>query len=125
MISKEELGAKIKEARNLKSREIGKRYTGQMLADELGISRSYLGDIESGRIYPNIEMLNKIASALDINTSDLLGDSDSQFIVKENPADYGTDELELEFERLKPKMQRLPKEEKEKLIKIINAYLEK
>lgn len=47
-----------------KNREkIGKKYTGQNLADDIGISRSYLGDIESGRIYPNYEVLTAISSA--------------------------------------------------------------
>ena len=49
MLSKKQIGLKIKEARSIKSKEIGFKYTGQNLADELKISRSFLGDIESGR----------------------------------------------------------------------------
>ena len=49
MLNKKEIGLKIKDARSIKSKEIGFRYTGQNLANELKISRSFLGDIESGR----------------------------------------------------------------------------
>jgi len=125
MITKEELGKRIKKARKEKSLKIGKQYTGQMLADDIGISRSYLGDIESGRIFPNIELLKKIAAALEIDISELLGGPSEPFIIRENAAEYGADELEIEFERLKPKLKKLSKEERDKLLKIINAYLDK
>lgn len=68
-LNKRELGNKIKEARELKSKKINKKYTGQMLADDIGISRGYLGDIESGRIYPNYELLTKIAEACEVPLS--------------------------------------------------------
>lgn len=70
------IGLKIKELRRLKGLELGKNYTGSMLASDLGISRSYLGDIESGRIIPNEVLLGKIADVFDIDIYDLIGDSD-------------------------------------------------
>ena len=63
------LGNKIKYLRNKKSSELGYKYTGKMLADEINISRSYLGDIESGRIHPNSELLGKLSSALGVDIS--------------------------------------------------------
>lgn len=61
VLSREELGRLIKEARKVKSQQIGRKYTQSMLAKDVGISRSYLGDIETGRTYPNYVLLNKIA----------------------------------------------------------------
>jgi repressor LexA len=68
-LNKKEMGLKIKEARNIKSKKIGKRYTGQMLADDMNISRSYLGDIESGRLYPNYTLLTAIAESCEVPLS--------------------------------------------------------
>jgi transcriptional regulator with XRE-family HTH domain len=34
-----------------------------MLANELGISRGYFGDVEAGRTYPNYVLLSRIANA--------------------------------------------------------------
>lgn len=75
-LDKKELGNKIKEARRLKSKKINKKYTGQNLADILGISRSYLGDIEAGRIYPSYRLLVSIANECDVPLS-FFGDTDS------------------------------------------------
>lgn len=66
------LGLKIKELRSKKGLELGYKYTGKMLADELGISRSYLGDIESGRTKASDEVLQKIATVFSLSLSDLL-----------------------------------------------------
>lgn len=75
-LDKKELGKRIKEARKIKSEKTQKKYTGQNLADDLGISRSYLGDIESGRSYPSYRLLSKIANICNIPLS-FFGDSDS------------------------------------------------
>ncbi len=42
------------------------------LAKKLGISRSYLSEIESGKKTPNFELLEKYASIFDIAPSSLL-----------------------------------------------------
>lgn len=67
--SKKELGRKIKQAREFRTEKDNKRYTGKMLSEEIGISRSYLGDIESGRTYPSYALLSKIANACDVPLS--------------------------------------------------------
>lgn len=63
------LGLKIKELRSKYSTKIGMKFTGQMLADKIGISRSYLGDIENGRILATDEILSKIAEACEVPVS--------------------------------------------------------
>jgi transcriptional regulator with XRE-family HTH domain len=68
-LDKKELGLKIKEARKIKGNKIGKKYTGNMLATDLDISRSYLGDLESGRVYPNYTLLSKIAEKCEVPLS--------------------------------------------------------
>lgn len=65
-LSKIDLGKKIKEARKLKSERIGGKYTGQNLADDLKLSRGYIGDIESGRKYPSYELLTAIAEVCEV-----------------------------------------------------------
>lgn len=69
MLSKEELGLRIKEARQMKSNQIGRKYTQAMLANDIGISQGYLGDIERGRRYPNYALLSKISDACGIQLS--------------------------------------------------------
>ena len=69
VLDKKCLGHLIKEARKLKSEKIKSKYTGQNLADDLNISRSYLGDIESGRIYPKYELLTRIAESCEVPLS--------------------------------------------------------
>jgi transcriptional regulator with XRE-family HTH domain len=76
VLSKKNLGEKIKAARETKSKTINCKYTQQMLADELGISRGYIGDIENGRTYPNYVLLNKIAEACGV-PFDYFGDKPS------------------------------------------------
>ena len=61
MLSKKEMGERIKQAREEKSKQIKEKYTQRDLANDLGISQGYLGDIENGRTYPNYTMLSKIA----------------------------------------------------------------
>ncbi|NFV11673.1 helix-turn-helix transcriptional regulator [Clostridium sporogenes] len=68
-LSKKELGNLVKKARKLKSEKIGKRYTQQMLAQDINKSQSYIGDIEAGRTYPSFIVLNSIASACGVSLS--------------------------------------------------------
>ncbi|WP_291653813.1 helix-turn-helix transcriptional regulator [Clostridium sp.] len=70
MISK--LGLKIKQLRSNVSLENGKKFTQSDLAKALNISRSYLGDIESGRILPNEDLLKKIANFFNINVNEFI-----------------------------------------------------
>lgn len=97
------LGNKIKFLRSKKSSELGYKYTGQMLADKLSISRSYLGDIESGRILPNANLLSRLASVLDVDIS-FFNEQNKQY---ENPNNKTISDVE-----------------KKKQIEIITAHLE-
>jgi repressor LexA len=63
VLSKKDVGVLVKNAREERTKNTGKKYTQQMLADDLDISRGYLGDIENGRTYPNYVLLSKIAEA--------------------------------------------------------------
>lgn len=95
------------------------------IANAVNISEAYVSQIEnSKRGNPSVDILKSIAESLGVELSDLLGGPDEPFISKENVNDYTADELELEFERLKPKMRQLPRDEKNKLINIIKIYLE-
>jgi transcriptional regulator with XRE-family HTH domain len=66
VLSKEEVGKLVKEARKIKSEKIGKRYTQVMLAKDIDKSQGYIGDIESGRTYPTFMVLSKIAEACSV-----------------------------------------------------------
>lgn len=66
------LGLKIKQLRSNISLENGKKFTQSDLAKALSISRSYLGDIESGRIIPNEDLLKKIANFFNIDVNEFI-----------------------------------------------------
>lgn len=66
MSSKEEIGKRIKEARNIKSRKSNEKFTQEKLASMVGISQGYLGDIERGRKPINASLLIKIADACEV-----------------------------------------------------------
>lgn len=66
VLSKKEIGLLMKKARKHKSEIIGQKYTQNMLAEDLEISRGYIGDIENGRIYPSYVLLNKIAEKCEV-----------------------------------------------------------
>jgi len=61
VLSRKEIGLLIRKARQYKSKAIQKKYTQQMLAEDLHLSRGYIGNIENGRIYPEAALLAKIA----------------------------------------------------------------
>lgn len=112
------IGDKIRELRK------NNKLTLKELSERTELSISFISDIENGRRNPRLENLRKIADAFNVEVGELL-DENEHFIIKENPADYTVDELEIEIERLKPKIRQLPQEEKDRLLKMINAYLEK
>lgn len=63
------LGLKIKQLRSEYSFNTGNRITQKDLADKLGISRSYLGDIESGRSSASDELIYKLSDFFGIDNS--------------------------------------------------------
>ena len=69
VLSKKEIGLLIKEARKHKSKVIGSKYTQSILAEDLELSRGYIGDVENGRIYPSYVLLNRIAEKCEVPLS--------------------------------------------------------
>ncbi|PRR70876.1 helix-turn-helix domain-containing protein [Clostridium thermopalmarium] len=106
------LGLKIKQLRSEYSLKIGKKFTQKNLADKIGISRSFLGDIESGRTIPNEETIKKIAKAMEVSPEYLLSGT-----VEKHPGEL--EELDKELKELYPKIKKLPKEELQKILDII------
>ena len=51
-----------------------KGLTQEQLSERAGISLSFLGMLESGRRHPNIAMLFRLASALDVRPSALIAE---------------------------------------------------
>ncbi|WP_427339014.1 helix-turn-helix domain-containing protein [Caloranaerobacter sp. DY30410] len=110
---------------NIKKIREAKGFEAKEMAKAIGVSESYISLIENNkRKNPKIDVLKKIADFLGVKLSDLLDESEP-LVVKENAAEYTVDELELEFERLKPRIRKLPKEDKERIINIIKAYIKK
>lgn|GEM_PF-250352 len=68
-VGKKEMGGLVKQARLKKSEKLGRKYTQQMLARDVGKSQSYIGDLESGRAYPSYALLSKIAEVCDLPLS--------------------------------------------------------
>jgi repressor LexA len=84
-LSKKELGMLIKQARREKSKRIGGKFTQKDLANAVNKSRSYIGDLETGRTYPSYPLLSKIAEACGVPLSffqaDVEGELKSQLAV--------------------------------------------
>jgi transcriptional regulator with XRE-family HTH domain len=80
LLSKKDLGEKIKKARKTKAKLLNIKFTQADLATKLGVSRSYIGDIEAGRKSPNLILLNKIADALNVSIDRLTGEAASAII---------------------------------------------
>ena len=66
------LGLKIKQLRSEYALISGKKLTQKDLSDMLGISRSYLGDIESGRTNASDELIGKISKIFNIDIEELI-----------------------------------------------------
>lgn len=64
------LGEKIKKLQKMNN------YSLRELASKIGISHTFLSDIENNRSNPSLERLKDIAKALNVNVSFLLGEKD-------------------------------------------------
>lgn len=93
VMSKKEMGNLIKNARKLKSKNSGKRYTQEMLANDLNLSRGYIGDIENGRTYPNYVLLSKISEICGVPLSYFDENIEEQIKDATNRELRGTNEL--------------------------------
>jgi len=58
--------------RNVRATRKTKGWTQEQLAFEAGIKRAYLSEIESGKRNPSLEVVEKIALALDIDVRELM-----------------------------------------------------
>lgn len=65
-MKKKELGLRVKQARRQYMKKHGGKFTQQGLAEKVNVSRSYIGDIESGRTYPTFIVLKAIAEVCDV-----------------------------------------------------------
>lgn len=119
------LGLKIKQLRSDYSFNTGIKLTQKDLADKLGLSRSYLGDIESGRTNASDEILHKLSEIFDINYSELLKfQLDNQIDIisnKSNSENNNIDEGLLIIERARKKMN---EKDKQKMLDILKVAFE-
>lgn len=102
------VGSKITEIRNLKGMSLSK------LAEKAGISKGYLSNIEAGiKENPTTEMLDKIANALDVDVSDLF---------EKQTIEEKMDILEEDMKKILLKAQKLSKEDRLKVLKMIEIF---
>ena len=104
------VGSKIAEIRHKRGISLSK------LSRESGVSKGYLSELENGiKENPNIEILDKIAKALDISVSDLF---------EQDPIDEELEELEEDMKLLFSKAKQLSKENRKKVLKMIEIFEE-
>ena len=48
------------------------------LARESGVSQTYISDLEAGRSNPTVPVLKRLAAALGVRVSDLIGEGEEQ-----------------------------------------------
>ena len=112
------LGLKIKQLRSEYGFKTGNKITQKDLADKLSISRSYLGDLESGRTPASDEIIHKLAKIFEIDESELLNlkysDADDNISEGNNFMD---DDLVI-IERARKKMS---EKDKEKMMNMLKA----
>jgi SOS-response transcriptional repressor LexA/DNA-binding XRE family transcriptional regulator len=65
-LGRKELGNRIKLARDERERRTGNKFSQKDLALSVNKSRSYIGDLESGRTYPSYALLSRISEACDV-----------------------------------------------------------
>lgn len=71
--------------KNLKAYRRINRLSQMALAESCGTSTSYIGEIEIGKKFPSIEMIQKFADALGIAPYKLFMDEDDIYIPKLSP----------------------------------------
>ncbi len=104
------IGARIRDARQRRRLSQGE------LADRADINRTYLSQLENGRSSPTLEVLERIARALDVETAELISETQAAReplpryeSVVEEPAYEGLREF-LEDERTRLLMKPTPEE---------------
>ncbi len=85
VVNGKDLGLRIRRIR--KEKEL----TQFALAEEVGVSSNFLGDVERGIKSPSLDTIVCIANVLDVSLDYLLFESLSHINVKEDPEIYVTD----------------------------------
>lgn len=114
------LGLKIKQLRSNYSIKIGEKFTQKGLAEKLGITRSYLGDIESGRTKPNNELLKKIADFFNVGI-DYFNNDDTH--TKESNT-FTNDIKDNDIRRIERAREKMNPEQKERMMKILESVFD-
>lgn len=91
--------ATLRKAKNLKSSE---------LASMAGVKQPYISAIENGKKIPSLDVLQRIAKALDVTTSELLGEVPKQ--------------LSFDMRRLVDTAKNLPTRQVEALISMVKEF---
>jgi len=94
MKSEKELLAII--SKNLKEKRAEKKLSQLHLATMSGVSQSYIGEIEAGRKYPSLKVLNQLSNHLEIKPHELLLDKEIKYTTDIN---YMLNELKTELKR--------------------------
>lgn len=98
------------------------------LSKQAGLSISFISDIENGRRNPRLENLDKLAKALKVDVSILLGEDESAPNPGKKVTGTKIDELEEEFPEgvyvLRRASKELSPEAKKQMIKIMKTFLE-
>lgn len=113
-MDKKLLGLRIKQLRSEYGLNICKKFGQKDLATEIGISRSYLGDIESGRTPPSDEILEKLSKFFNVSTDYLLGKTSERY-----PGEIEDLGNEL-MEKLKEKLPTMDEKTKNKIKKLLD-----
>ena len=110
------LGLKIKQLRSDYSIKIGEKFTQKGLSEKLGITRSYLGDIESGRTKQNKELLKKIADFFNVSID---------YFYDENPNNkHDEDNEDDDIRRIERARKKMNPEQKERMMKILESVFD-
>lgn len=116
------LGLKIKQLRSDYSFNTGTKMTQKDLADKLGLSRSYLGDIESGRTAASDEILHKLSDIFNINYSELLKfKHDDQIVTESNKTDCENNTIDEGLAIIERARKKMNEKEKEKMLNMLKV----
>lgn len=119
------LGLKIKQLRSDYSFNTGIKLTQKDLADKLGLSRSYLGDIESGRTNASDEILHKLSEIFNINYSELLKfQQDDQIETVSNKLDSENNTIDEGLVLIERARKKMNEKDKQKMLDILKVAFE-
>ena len=119
------LGLKIKQLRSDYSFNTGTKLTQKDLADKLGLSRSYLGDIESGRTNASDEILHKLSEIFNINYSELLKfKQDEQIATENNDANDENNTVDEGLVLIERARKKMSEKDKEKMLNMLKVAFE-